>query len=181
MSWMPGDFESHDTQKTSAIGRPPYVGVTQGGTLDKGVEAVMTLATGFQETPIDARDYAFGPVQGLAQWSKGEATGVHAEVLIIRAWIAMLVNSSATTIKGMSLQDALTALRGRNITASQPACWCCAKLMAKLGISFTGTVGKKPSTGWRHPLAKATVPNSDIPGDYSSIDDAWLDGAAKKA
>ena len=47
-------------------------------------------------------------------------------------------------------------------------------------IGVPGTVGKKPSTGWRHPLAKATVPNSDIPGDYSSIDDAWLDGAAKR-
>lgn len=172
MSWVPGDFELHDTQKTSAIGKFPLIAVTQGGTLDIGVEAVFKLATKFETLPNDARNLAFGKIAGLAQWTKGEATGVHAEVLIIRGWIAMI---------GGSPQDALKELRGRHIDASQPACWCCAKLMNQLGITFSGNVGKKPGTGWRHPLAKATVPNANIPASYNDIDDAWLDKAAKHA
>ena len=173
MSWVPGDIELHDTQKTSAIGSSPLIAVTQNGTLDIGVEAVFTLTTKFNTIPRDARELAFGNIPGFAQWTKGEAAGVHAEVLIIRGWLAM--------IGGASPQEALRQLRGRHIEASQPACWCCAKLMHQLGITFSGNVGKKPGTGWRHPLAKATVPNANIPASYNDIDDAWLDNAAKHA
>jgi len=172
--WKTGDFESHGTQKTSAIGYAPYVGVTQGGNLDRGVEAVLTLTTSFEGKPIDARDHAFGEIKGLPTWTKGEAAGVHAEVIIIRAWIAMMVN------RGMSVADAVAALRGRTIQASQPACWCCAKLMEQLGINFAAVVGKKPSTGWRHPLAKVTIPNANLPGSLEGVTNAWLDEAAKK-
>lgn len=173
MSWVPGDIELHGTQKTSALGSAPLIAVTQNGNLDLGVEAVFRLTTSFNTIPRDARDLAFGNIPGLAQWTRSNATGVHAEVLIIRGWIAM--------ISGVSPQEALMQLGGRFIEASQPACWCCAKLMNQLGIAYSGNVGKKPGTGWRHPLAKVTVPHADIPESLGDIDFAWLNNAANRA
>ena len=67
----------------------------------------------------DARDWAFRKVEGLPTWKKTEASGVHAEVLIIRAWIA-----KAMVEQQVTEQVALDALRGRAIFASQKACWC---------------------------------------------------------
>ncbi|RQP21409.1 hypothetical protein [Piscinibacter terrae] len=163
----------HDTQKTSAIGADPYLGATQGAPLDKGLMAVLTLATHFKAEPFDAREIAFGDFAGYGKWKKSEATGVHAEVLIIRAWLALLVNPSGD-YQGVPLATAISQLRGRKIQASQPACWCCAKLMKQYGILFPSTAGSKPLAGWRHPLAGKTVPNADIPAKESDITDEWL-------
>lgn len=167
-----------DNQKTSAIGWAPYMAATQGGNWDPTLNAVVQLATRFgtSGTIEDARDWAFREVTGLPSWKKSEASGVHAEVLVIRGWIAKAVIN-----EGLTVDKALAALKGRTIYASQPACWCCYSLMGELGIvRGNDTLGKKPLNGWRHPLAKATIPNSDLPTSASSIDKTWLAAAAKK-
>ena len=97
-----------------------------------------------------------------------EKTGIHAEVMIIRTWLRDL---------GQVNEAGLLALGGRSvIVASQPACWCCAALMTKYNIAYPSDLGKKPRTGWRHPLASRTVPNSSIPAQKSGIA-AWIDRA----
>lgn len=183
MAWIP--IEDHDKQKTSAMGYPPVIGATQGGTIDESVELAVMLATKFSGAVYDARELAFTAIPGLPNWSKGEATGVHAEVLIIRAWLALILRassggstSSTGVSTGPSVADALASLRGRTIVASQPACWCCAALMKQLGIKFPPEPGTKPLTGWRHPLAKKTVPNSDLPSSREGVTNSWLDEAA---
>ena len=162
----------HDTQKTSAIGFEPCLGVTQGGVVDKGILAALTMATCLAAVPLDAREIAFGEVTGYTKWKKTEAVGVHAEVIIIRAWLALLVNPIGDT-PGMTIAAAIEQLRGRRIQASQPACWCCAKLMRQYGIQFPASEGNKPLVAWRHPLAFNSISNAEIPAK-SEINDEWL-------
>jgi hypothetical protein len=161
-----------DTEKTSAIGFHPAMAVTQGGNWDPQLNALVQLATGFGfgDDVADARDWAFVDTPGLPRWTKGNATGVHAEVLIIRAWLAreILENHQSVT-------QAVAALRGRTIHASQPPCWCCARLMSDWGIVHdAANEGNKPRTGWRHPLAARTVPNAQIPATARQITSTWI-------
>ena len=99
-----------------------------------------------------------------------EKTGVHAEAMIIRAWLLDL---------GQTDESGLAALSNKSvIVASQPACWCCAALMTQYKIAYPSDAGKKPKTGWRHPLCHRTVPNDKIPKAASDISTSWL-GKAK--
>lgn len=164
-----------DNQKTSAYGWSPRVAATQNGNWDPVLNAVVQLSTQFGSngTVDDARDWAFRDITGLSKWKKSEASGIHAEVLIIRAWIAMGVIN-----QGLSIPQATAALQGRAIYASQPACWCCHALMGQLGIvRGNDALGKKPLSGWRHPLGGRTVPNSALPTQSSSINATWLNGS----
>jgi hypothetical protein len=161
-----------DTEKTSAIGCHPAMAVTQGGNWDPQLNALVQLSTDFGSGGHmeDARDWAFRDTPGLPRWTKGNATGIHAEVLIIRAWLAQEI-----LINGRSVPQAVAALRGRTIQASQPACWCCAQLMSDWGIVYDATrEGNKPRTGWRHPLAARTVPNAEIPATRRQITRTWI-------
>ncbi len=160
-----------DTQNTSAVGYSPAMAVTQGGSWDKQLDVVVQLATKLQSsgTVEDARDWAFQYAEGLPRWTKGDATGIHAEVLIIRGWMVQDINNH-----GLSIEQAITALAGRTIQASQPACWCCAQLMTEYGIVYDATGGIKPRTAWRHPLSGKSVPNADIPSTRAEITSAWL-------
>jgi hypothetical protein len=100
-----------------------------------------------------------------------EPTGVHAEMMIIRYWLEGLGGATAQNLA--RLKDAAV------IVASQPACWCCARFMKKYGIAFPADAGLKPKTGWRHPLNRRTVPNSNIPSNELNITDKWIDTAAQ--
>lgn len=168
------------TQSTSAFGYPPPMAVTQGGNWDPQLNALVQLATSLNSAGevADARDWAFGRDKdaGLRPWKKSEATAVHAEVLIIRGWLVQEI-----LVNRRSLSDAIKALQGRTIRASQPACWCCARLMADWGIVHDSrTIGNKPRTGWRHPLATAGVPNSDIPDDRDEVTTDWIQRTASR-
>lgn len=170
-------FESlyDDNQKTSACGWAPNMAATQNGNWDPVLNAVVQLSTNLGSNGHfeDARDWAFRDIPGLTSWKKSEASGVHAEVLIIRGWIAMGVIN-----QGLTVTQAVTALQGRIIHASQPACWCCYALMGQLGIvRGNDSLGKKPLSGWRHPLGSRTVPNSDLPTQSSSVNTTWLNAS----
>ncbi|WP_420126833.1 hypothetical protein [Longimicrobium sp.] len=161
-----------DTKKTSALGFHPAMAVTQNGNWDPQLNALVQLATqfGFGGDMADARDFAFQDIPGLPLWTKGEATGIHAEVLIIRAWLAQEILENH-----QSVHQAIAALRGREIYASQPACWCCARLMSDWRIVYDAArEGHKPLTGWRHPLAAQTTPNTKIPATARQITSAWI-------
>jgi|GEM_PF-5524307 len=166
-----------DNQKTSAFGWAPYMAATQNGNWDPTLNGIVQLATNFGGAGAveDARDWAFRKVEGLPTWKKTEASGVHAEVLIIRAWIA-----KAMVEQQVTEQVALDAPRGRAIYASQKACWCCHALMGELGIvRGDDTLGSKPLMGWRHPLAARTIPNSELPTSATAINREWLAAARK--
>jgi len=166
-----------DNQKTSAFGWAPYMAATQNGNWDPTLNGIVQLATKFGSAGVieDARDWAFRKVEGLPAWKKSEASGVHAEVLIIRAWIAKAMVEQNSTV-----QAAQDALRGRAIYASQKACWCCHALMGQLGIvRGDDTLGTKPLMGWRHPLARRTIPNSELPTSAAAINASWLAAASQ--
>jgi len=155
MSATPEAIFKKDNQITLAVGDPPLMYAKQGGVHPdaerKGVSDAWEWA--HKQAPPSA-------VDGWPTWRKTECTGVHAEMLIVRAWVIQLV------MEGHTITTALEALRGRRITASQPACWCCAAFMKHYGIAFPEK-GKsnKPLTGWRHPLA---VPGKTISNDQMS-------------
>lgn len=149
---------------SSAVPRLKLVGARQNGPLASDVVG-MYPPPGFSgERIIDARDYALVP---KSSWSAGNATGIHAEVLIIRAWLTDLGDISET---------GLNRLNGHSvIVASQPACWCCRAMMEHYGIAFYDEQGSKPLTGWRHPLSDKTVPNADLPKSQEATK-KWITG-----
>ena len=157
-----------DNQKTSAIGTPPTLCVTQGGTADKTVSAIAMLTEHFARVD-DAREIAFTaePPEGLGAWpKKSEATGIHAEMIIVRAWLVQEMSYPRSS----TLEVALASLKGRRIVASQPACWYCHSFMAKMGIDMgDDTLGKKPGTGWRNPITGAMTTNADMPQSSKDV------------
>lgn len=152
------DLDEDDNQGTMAIGWSEAVpsakllGAKQGGTLPDDV-AGFFAPPGYAGQAIgDARTTA---LKAKTAWSASNQTGIHAEMLIIRAWLVDLGQVNAT---------GLAALSGKSvIVASQPACHCCHAFMLKHGIAFPKDAGKKPLTGWRSPISDATVANADLP------------------
>lgn len=159
----------------------PFLAIKQGGKVplghDKELEVVgMFPPPGWNSlgSPVirDGRDFAFKNGCG---WKRGEATGIHAEVLLIRAWM----NCTGGATKKQQFEMLTKVSSSIYISASQPACWCCAALMKSMGIHYDSwTPGSKPLTGWRHPLSNKTVPNSDIPVHQSSVNNTFLSFAA---
>src|ERR1700743_2954025 len=89
MSSTLSDLYDGDNQKTSAIGTPPPLCVTQGAPPADTVSAVATLAQKFANI-TDARTVAYPEKvpAGLGPWPKlSQSTGVHAEMIIVRAWL----------------------------------------------------------------------------------------------
>ena len=159
------------TQKTVAIGWSPvagtckFVGAKQGSPLPPNFAGMYPPPGYTGETLIDAHKVL---LEHDSSWYS-EKTGVHAEVMILRVWMLELGDATLT---------GLNRFNGRSvIVASQPACWCCAKLMTKYGVTYPPEAGTKPLTGWRHPLSNRTVPNSSLPSLQSNVNDTFLESA----
>ncbi len=159
------------TQKTVAIAWSPaaatckFIAAKQGSPLPPNF-AGMHPPPGYRgETLVDAHKVL---LQHDRAWYT-EATGIHAEVMILRVWMLELGD---TTLTGLNRFHSNSV-----IVASQAACWCCAKLMTKYGVTYPPEAGTKPLTGWRHPLSNRTVPNSSLPTSQSKVDDAVLEYA----
>ena len=162
---------------SSKVAEVPFLAVKQNGNVPEGEDGEPAIV-GMYPPPgwnnlgapsiKDARNLAFKAGCG---WKKGEAAGVHAEVLLIRAWM----NSIGGSDKKKQF-DAIASIGDSiYISASQPACWCCAALMDSMGIHYDKwTAGSKPITGWRHPLSNKTIPNSNLPKHQSSINKKFL-------
>lgn len=165
---------------SSKVKDKPFLAVKQGGPVPKDNDEY--VVTGMYPPPGwnamgcppigDARDLAF---QNGSGWRKSEATGVHAEVILIRAWMNCMPGSTMLDRfnKLIEISDSIY------ISASQPACWCCAALMNEMGIHYDKwQEGAKPLTGWRHPLSSRTVPNHNIPMNSDSVGLDFLIGAS---
>jgi hypothetical protein len=150
---------------SSAVPNHKLLGAKQNGPLPSDVGDGLYTAPGCADAKMqDAREHA---LVKKSSWSAGNMTGVHAEVLIIRAWLTDLNDITET---------GLTKLSGHSvIVASQPACWCCRALMEHYGIAFYDEQGSKPLTGWRHPLRDNTVPNADLPTSEKETK-KWITG-----
>lgn len=160
------------TQKTVAIAWCPaaesckFIAAKQGSPLPPNF-AGMYPPPGFAgEKLIDAHKVL---MEHDYNWYATEQTAIHAEVMILRVWMLELGD---TTLTGLNRFNSNSV-----IVASQPACWCCAKLMTKYGVTYPPEAGTKPLTGWRHPLASRAVPNASLPASQSKVDDAFLEYA----
>lgn len=153
MSATAESVKALDNQSTSAKGESPLMYARQGGTHPDAEKKGMSDAWEWAHKKAPS-----GVEESWPAWKKTEHTGVHAEMLIVRAWMVQIVIDGKHTIA-----EAMAMLKGRTITASQPACWCCAAFMKHYGIVFPDE-GKsnKPLTGWRHPLA---APGNTISND----------------
>jgi hypothetical protein len=159
------------TQKTVAIGWCPgaetckFIAAKQASPLPPNF-AGMHPPPGYRgEVLVDAHKVL---LEHDSTWYS-ERTGIHAEVMILRVWMLELDD---TTLTGLNRFNGNSV-----IVASQPACWCCAKLMTKYGVTYPPEAGTKPLTGWRHPLSNRTVPNSSLPTNQTYVNDTFLENA----